>query len=127
MQTGRQGHIPAVERERIYLKGCFLQELFGGKGEGNVILTLYEPFRHWSETGSVYILSDPHFGDPHCKLMNPDWIEPEEQVDRINALVMKNDTFVCLGDVGDASFVKQIFPIFSHFKSYNSFLLDFYA
>ena len=42
------------------------------------------------------------------KLMDPGWIEPEEQVARINALVMKNDTFVCLGDVGDASFVKQI-------------------
>ena len=73
-----------------------------------MILTLYEPFRHWSETGSVYILSDPHFGDSDCKLMDPGWIEPEEQVDRINALVMKNDTFVCLGDVGDAFFVKQI-------------------
>lgn len=23
-------------------------------------MTLYEPFRHWSETGSVYILSDPY-------------------------------------------------------------------
>ncbi len=40
--------------------------------------------------------------------MNPGWIEPEEQVARINALVMKNDTFVCLGDVGNASYVKQI-------------------
>lgn len=48
-----------------------------------MILTLYEPFRHWSETGSVYILSDPHFGDSDCKLMDPGWIEPEEQVARI--------------------------------------------
>ena len=32
-------------------------------GDDHMILTLYEPFRHWSETGSVYILSDPHFGD----------------------------------------------------------------
>ena len=72
-----------------------------------MILTLYEPFRHWSKTGSVYILSDPHFGDSDYKLMDPGWIEPEEQVARINAVV-KNDTFVCLGDVGQASFVKQI-------------------
>lgn len=50
-----------------------------------MILTLYEPFRHWSETGPVYILSDPHFDDPDCKLMDPGWIEPEEQVARINA------------------------------------------
>ena len=48
-----------------------------------MILTLYEPFRHWSETGSVYILSDPHFGDSDCKLMDPGWIEPEEQVARL--------------------------------------------
>ena len=26
-----------------------------------MIPTLYEPFRHWSEKGSVYILSDLHF------------------------------------------------------------------
>lgn len=39
-------------------------------------MTLYEPFRHWSENGSVYILSDPHLGDSDCKLMNPGWIEP---------------------------------------------------
>ena len=52
-----------------------------------MILTLYESFRHWSETGSVYILSDPHFGDSDCKLMDPGWIEP---------------------DVGDASIVKKI-------------------
>ena len=48
-----------------------------------MILTLYEPFRHWSETGSVYILSDPHLGDSNCKLMDPGWIEPEEQVTRL--------------------------------------------
>ena len=52
-----------------------------------MILTLYEPFRHWSETGSVYILSNPHLGDSDCKLMDPGWIEPEEQVARINAVV----------------------------------------
>ena len=73
-----------------------------------MISTLYEPFRHWSETGSVYILSDPHFGNSDCKLMDPGWIEPEEQISRINALVMKNDTFVCLDNVGDASYVRQI-------------------
>lgn len=28
-----------------------------------MIPTLYEPFRHWSENGSVYILSDLHFDD----------------------------------------------------------------
>ena len=48
-----------------------------------MITTLYEPFRHWSEGGSVYILSDLHFSDSDCKLMDPNWITPEEQLDKI--------------------------------------------
>ena len=35
-----------------------------------MIPTLYEPFRHWADAGSVYILSDTHFDDKDCKLMN---------------------------------------------------------
>ncbi len=73
-----------------------------------MISTLYEPFRHWSESGSVYILSDTHFDDSDCKLMNPDWITAEEQVDIINRIVFKNDTFVCLGDVGNPKYVPMI-------------------
>ena len=56
-----------------------------------MILTLYEPFRHWSDGGSVYILSDLHFDDQDCQFMNPGWITPQEQVNIINNMVMKND------------------------------------
>ena len=49
-----------------------------------MIPTLYEPFRHWSEGGSIFILSDLHFDDEDCKLMDPDWISPEEQLAIIN-------------------------------------------
>lgn len=73
-----------------------------------MINSLYEPFRHWSEGGSVYILSDLHFNDSDCKLMDPDWITPEEQVEIINAMVAKCDTFVCLGDVGDPKYIPMI-------------------
>lgn len=73
-----------------------------------MIQTLYQPFRHWSEGGSVYILSDLHLGDSDCKLMDPNWIEPEEQIKIINEIAMRNDTFVCLGDVGDAAYLKDI-------------------
>ena len=73
-----------------------------------MIHTLYEPFRHWSENGSVYILSDLHFGDSDCKLMDSDWISPDEQIEIINSMVFKNDTFVCLGDVGDPMYVPLI-------------------
>lgn len=57
-----------------------------------MITTLYEPFRHWSEGGSV----DLHFDDWDCKLMDSVWITPQEQIDIINRTVMKNDTFICL-------------------------------
>ena len=73
-----------------------------------MITTLYEPFRHWSEGGSVYILSDLHFSDSDCKLMDPNWITPEEQMEIINKRVFKSDTFVCLGDVGDPKYVPMI-------------------
>ncbi|MBR5179618.1 MAG: hypothetical protein IKW90_12580 [Lachnospiraceae bacterium] len=73
-----------------------------------MISTLYEPFRHWSEGGSVYILSDLHFEDSDCKLMDPNWITPDEQIEIINNTVFKNDTFVCLGDVGDPKYVPMI-------------------
>ena len=62
-----------------------------------MIATLYEPFRHWSEGGSIYILSDLHFDDEDCKRMNPNWITPEEQIGIINKIVGKLDTFICLG------------------------------
>ena len=73
-----------------------------------MILTLYKPFRHWSEKGSVYILSDLHFDDADCKFMSPDWITSQEQVAIINGMVMKNDTFICLGDVGSPEYIKDI-------------------
>lgn len=73
-----------------------------------MIATLYEPFRHWSDGGSIYILSDLHFDDDDCKLMNPNWITPEEQIVIINKTVGRMDTFICLGDVGDPQYVSYI-------------------
>ena len=49
-----------------------------------MIRTLYEVFQHWSERGSVFILSDLHLNDDDCLLMDPDWIPPEEQIWIIN-------------------------------------------
>lgn len=73
-----------------------------------MIPMLYPPFQKWAEGGSIYILSDLHFDDSDCKLMAADWISPEEQIKIINKTVMKNDTFICLGDVGEASYIEQI-------------------
>ena len=73
-----------------------------------MIKTLYEKFQPWSETGSIWILSDPHFDDDDCKLMDVNWITPQEQVDIINKMIHKNDTFICLGDVGNTEWIKKI-------------------
>lgn len=32
-----------------------------------MIASLYQVFRHWSDNGSVYIISDTHFDDSDCK------------------------------------------------------------
>ena len=73
-----------------------------------MITSLYKPFSHWAETGSVYILSDTHFEDNDCKLMDPDWIEPEKQLEIIKGIVHKTDTFVHLGDVGNGRYIADI-------------------
>ncbi len=53
-------------------------------------------------------MSDLHFDDADCKFMDSGWITPREQLAIINGMVMKNDTFVCLGDVGKADYLKEI-------------------
>lgn len=68
-----------------------------------MIEQLYEPFRHWSDTGSVFIISDTHFNDDDCALMDPDWIAPEEHADILRKAIHKNDTVIHLGDIGDLS------------------------
>ena len=73
-----------------------------------MIKTLYEIFQHWSAKGSVYLLSDLHLDDDDCLLMDPDWIPPEEQIWIINNKVTRNDTFICLGDVGSSYYAAQI-------------------
>ena len=73
-----------------------------------MIKTLYEIFQHWSAKGSVYLLSDLHLDDDDCLLMDPDWIPPEEQIWIINNKVTRNDTFICLGDVGSSDYAAQI-------------------
>lgn len=73
-----------------------------------MIKTLYSCFQHWSEKGSVWILSDTHFEDSDCRLMDPNWITPEAQIDIINKYVYPNDTFVHLGDVGNPKWMTLI-------------------
>ena len=73
-----------------------------------MIPTLYDIFKPWSSGGSVYLLSDTHFDDADCKLMDPKWILPEQQVEQINNIVKPGDTFICLGDVGNPVYIDRL-------------------
>ena len=73
-----------------------------------MIKTLYPIFQHWSEKGSVYIFSDPHFDDWDCKIMNPNWINPNIQIACINSLITRNDYLILLGDIGNEERLKEI-------------------
>lgn len=69
---------------------------------------LYDNFKHWYRGGSIYFYSDPHFNDEEMKYLRKNYIDDDEQVRAINKKIGKNDTFVCLGDVGDLDFVRKI-------------------
>ena len=73
-----------------------------------MIQILYPIFQHWSATGSIMLLSDTHFADSDCKIMDEHWIAPDEQVAILNRMVNKTDTFIHLGDVGDPSYIRQL-------------------
>lgn len=73
-----------------------------------MIASLYECFQHWAKTGSVFIISDTHFCDADCKLMDKNWISADEQVEIINKKVHKADTLIILGDVGNVEYVRKL-------------------
>lgn len=71
-------------------------------------MKLYAPFGKWKNGGVIWVFSDPHFEDSDCKLMDKNWISPDEQVAKINAKVGKKDTLIILGDVGNIEYVKKL-------------------
>lgn len=73
-----------------------------------MIPTLYDKFKPWSANGSIYIISDTHFEDADCKLMDSNWVSPQEHIDNIKKYVHKNDTLIHLGDVGNPEWLNQI-------------------
>ena len=73
-----------------------------------MIQGLYKCFQHWSINGAVWLYSDTHFGDSDCKLMDPNWPEPDEQIKRINSKVGRKDTLILLGDVGNIEYAAKL-------------------
>lgn len=62
---------------------------------------LYEPFMKWYHGGTIWLYSDPHFQKNTEMEEFFKWPTAEERLARINKCVTKNDTLICLGDVGD--------------------------
>lgn len=73
-----------------------------------MIEALYTPFQKWSEVGTVWIYSDPHFGDMELDAGVRNRPSAEEQVKMINSKVGRKDTLIILGDVGDVEYVRQL-------------------
>lgn len=68
---------------------------------------IYDIFQHWGEQ-TVWIYSDPHFGDKDLSEGIVNRPSDQEQIKRINAKVGKKDTLIILGDVGDLDCVRQL-------------------
>lgn len=57
---------------------------------------------------TVWIYSDPHFGDDDLALGVSGRPSADEQVKMINSCVGRNDTLIILGDVGDIEYVRKL-------------------
>lgn len=68
---------------------------------------IYPIFQHWGEQ-TVWIYSDPHFGDKDLDKGICGRPSTEEQIASINACVGRKDTLIILGDVGDIEAVRKL-------------------
>lgn len=73
-----------------------------------MISSLYDQFKYWNKTGTLWIYSDPHFGESDLEAGMANRPSSEQQVANINRKVGKTDTLIILGDVGDTTYVKQL-------------------
>lgn len=78
---------------------------------------LYKTFAdRYYRGGSIYLYSDPHFGDLDCyrRRFGKDITEADVarldqmQIDNINKTAFKNDTLIMLGDIGDLKCVAKL-------------------
>lgn len=69
---------------------------------------LYGFARRWSETGSVWVYSDPHFGDKDRYMIDQDWLPDEDQAKMLKKYCNKMDTLVILGDIGNPEYLKNL-------------------
>ena len=74
-----------------------------------MIESLYKSFQHWSEKGTIWLYSDPHFNaDEDLRIPFPGRPSAEEQVKMINSKVGRCDTLLLLGDVGEPEYAAKL-------------------
>lgn len=73
-----------------------------------MIQGLYKIFDNWHEKGTVWIISDPHFGDKELAAGVKNRPSDDELVRMINTKCGRADTLICLGDVGDVAYVSRL-------------------
>ena len=71
-------------------------------------IKLYPCFKHWLEYDSIWIISDTHFDDIDCKLMEPNWITPEEHIQILKKVLNKQTLLIHLGDVGNPDYLDEL-------------------
>lgn len=69
-----------------------------------MISGIYDCFEHWHKQGTVWVYSDPHFGDKELAYRPT----AEEQINAINSKCGRGDTLIILGDVGDIECVRKL-------------------
>lgn len=73
-----------------------------------MIPQLYKCFQHWTERGTVWIISDTHFSDKDLQMGIPSRPTDEELIKKINSKVGKHDTLIILGDCGNRSCIAKL-------------------
>ena len=68
---------------------------------------VYKIFDHWCRQ-TVWIYSDPHFGDKELAEGIPGRPSDEEHIKLINSCVGRKDTLIILGDVGDIECARKL-------------------
>lgn len=73
-----------------------------------MIQGLYKIFDRWHAQGTLWIYSDPHFGDKDLAQGITGRPTDEEQIKMINSKVGKKDTIIFLGDIGDVECARRV-------------------
>ena len=69
---------------------------------------LYEIFNMRWGGQTVWVSSDWHFGDSDLRIGHPNRISDDDLVKLLNSKAGRKDTLICLGDVGEISYVQKL-------------------